>query len=187
MLVAWRDDGFWTLLWLAAWLTLTGGRKRDLPPRGFVGQISGSLAVIEPRHFKRWSTTLSRTRFTSPAPAWRLTCVWERSRLLSRGLRLGPSSVDAGVSAQEVDGVDSSGTRRVSSLTTLTWASRPRLTSHSSLLVSSRVVETLGGSFSHVGPEGSAHYPSCPPALAVSTLDHRVVELMPLQSLTLGK
>jgi len=125
MLVAWRDDGFWTLLWLAAWLTLTGGRKRDLPPPGFVGQVFGSLAVIEPRHFKRRLMTLSRTHFTSPAPRWQLTCVWERSRLLSRGLRLGPSSAGVGDSPRADGGVDSSGTRRVSSLTTLTWALGP--------------------------------------------------------------
>lgn len=125
MLVAWRDDGFWTLLWLAAWLGLTGGRRRDLPPPGFVGQISGSLAVIEPRHFKRFSMTLSRTRFTAPAPAWRLTCVWERSRLLSRQILLGPSSAGVGDSPPVDDGADSSGTRRVSSLTTLTWESGP--------------------------------------------------------------
>jgi len=120
MLVAWRDDGFWTLLWLAGWLLLTGGRRRDLPPPGFVGQISGSLAVIEPRHFKRFLMTLSRTLYTSPAPAWRLTCVWERSRLLSRQILLGPSSVDDGDLPPVADGADSLGTRRVSSLTTST-------------------------------------------------------------------
>jgi len=124
MLVAWRDDGFWTLLWLAAWLLLTGGRRNDLPPRGFVGQISGSLAVIGPRHFKRGSMTLSRTLYMSPAPAWRLTCVWERSRLLSRGLRLGPSSAGVGDLPPEDVGEDSSGTRRVSSLTISTWESK---------------------------------------------------------------
>jgi len=123
MLVAWRDDGFWTLLFLAGWLILTGGRKRDLPPPGFAGQISGSLAVIEPRHFKRRLMTLYRTHSTPPAPAWQLTCVWERSRLLSRGLRLGPSSVGAGALPPAVDGEDSLGTRRVSSSTTLISAS----------------------------------------------------------------
>jgi len=134
MLVAWRDDGFWTLLWLAGWLLLTGGRRRDLPPPGFVGQVSGSLAVIEPRHFKRFLMTLSRTLYTSPAPPWRLTCVWERSRLLSRQLRLGPSSVGVGDSPPEADGVDSLGTRRVSSLTTSISACRSGTQTHQTSL-----------------------------------------------------
>jgi len=124
MLVAWRDDGLWTLLWRAAWLLLTGGRKNDLPPPGFVGQISGLLADIGPRNIKRGSMTLSRTHFTPPAPAWRLTCVWDNHQRFPRTRPSGRYSVGGGGSPRADAGADSSGTRRVSSLTTSTWESK---------------------------------------------------------------
>lgn len=112
MLVAWRDGGFWSLLWLAGWLLLTGGRKNDLPPPGFVGQVCGSLVDIEPRNLRKGSMTLSRTLSTSPAPQWRLTCVWESSRRPLHPQSSGRSSAVVGVSPPGVGGVASSEIKR---------------------------------------------------------------------------
>ena len=81
MLVCWRDGGLLTLLWLALSLRLIGGRRGDLPPPGFVGQISGSLADVELWSLRPRSIRMCRLASTRSAPRWRLICVWETSRL----------------------------------------------------------------------------------------------------------
>jgi len=68
--------------------------------------------------------TLCRTRFTSPAPQWRLTCVWESSRHHLRHRKSGLSSADVGALLQAGGGADSSEIKRGLSSTTLTSESK---------------------------------------------------------------
>ena len=78
-LVAWRDDGFLPLCWQRVWFYLRGVCKNDLPPKGHVGRAYGSLAGNGRRRIRPVSIQLSRIRYTSDAPRWRLTSEWEVS------------------------------------------------------------------------------------------------------------
>ena len=77
MLVAWRDDGYWTLTLLRWSYRLKGGRMSSLPGPGFVGQESRSFRADGARHAKLVSTRMHRIVSTPDAPPWRLICVWE--------------------------------------------------------------------------------------------------------------
>jgi hypothetical protein len=77
MLVAWRDDGFWTLLLLRCWFHLRHGLIRKLPGPGFVGRESESFRGTGARHARLLSTRLRRSHSTFDARLWRLTCKWE--------------------------------------------------------------------------------------------------------------
>ena len=78
--VAWRTDGFWTLLWLWISLRWTSGRLRSWPPRGFVGAASRSFRATGPQRFKLSSIRLHHVHFTRRAPHWQLISVWRISR-----------------------------------------------------------------------------------------------------------
>lgn len=73
ILVAWRDDGFWILLLLACWFTLSKRRIRSHPLTGFVGQGSSSSLVIAREKSSMKSIRITRRPFTPGAPRWRLT------------------------------------------------------------------------------------------------------------------
>jgi len=87
--VAWRSDGFWTLLWLRIWFYLTSGRRRSFPPPGFVGVASTSLVATDHRSYKLLSTRMRQEAFTPGARLWRLTCVWAMCLPPSRSSRRG--------------------------------------------------------------------------------------------------
>ena len=89
IVVAWRTDGFWILLWLRIWFSLTSGRSRSVPPRGFVGTASGSSRATGLQGYKLLSTRLRRDRSTRDAPLWRLTCEWGASPPPSQKLKPG--------------------------------------------------------------------------------------------------
>ena len=57
MLVAWRDDGFWTLTWLRCWYHLRHGRTQSLPGAGFVGSESPSFRGTGAKYARLKSTT----------------------------------------------------------------------------------------------------------------------------------
>jgi len=80
MLVCYRDDGFWTLLWYACFRRLIGGPLSDLPGKGFVGQVSASFQATGARRARLTSTRMRRIHSTDDARLWRLTCVWEVSK-----------------------------------------------------------------------------------------------------------
>lgn len=77
MLVAWRDDGFWTLTWLRCWYHLRHGRMQSLPGAGFVGQESPSFRGTGAKYARLKSTRMHRIVSTRDAPPWRLILVWE--------------------------------------------------------------------------------------------------------------
>jgi len=77
--VAWRTDGFWILLWLRIWFSLTSGHRRSFPPAGFIGVASLSLAATAPRVSRLLSTRMRHEAYTRDARLWRLTCVWAMS------------------------------------------------------------------------------------------------------------
>ena len=76
MLVIYRDDGFWTLLWLALSFHLRPLRNRSSLPPGFVAQVSGSFPDIVARSGRPRSIHLHRVHFTQNARLWRLTLAW---------------------------------------------------------------------------------------------------------------
>jgi len=76
MLVAYRDDGFWTQLWYRCFRTLIGGQIARLPGPGFVGQESPSFRGTGARRARLKSTRMRRLVSTPGARLWRLTCVW---------------------------------------------------------------------------------------------------------------
>jgi hypothetical protein len=76
MLVAWRDDGYWTLTWLRWSYRLRHGRMSNLPGPGFVGQESSSFRDTGAKYARLQSTRLHRIASTPGAPLWRLICVW---------------------------------------------------------------------------------------------------------------
>jgi len=78
--VAWRSDGFWTLLWLRILFYLTSGRRRSFPPKGFVGTASLSSVDIAHPICKLLSTRMRQEAYTPGARVWRLTCVWRLRR-----------------------------------------------------------------------------------------------------------
>ena len=86
---AYRDAGFWTLLWQICWSTLTDGRPGSFPPRGFVGQGSLSSVASDLRYCKLSSIRLRRLHYTHAAPRWRLTFEWETSPPVLRQWRRG--------------------------------------------------------------------------------------------------
>ena len=83
-LAAYRDGGFWTLLWQICWSAWTNKRGGTFPPRGFVGLDSSSFRVTDLHSCKLKSIRLRRRHYTHAAPRWRLTLEWETSPLLSR-------------------------------------------------------------------------------------------------------
>jgi len=89
MLVAYRDDGFWTQLWFVCSKTLTGGLKIDLPGPGFVGRGSLSFLDTGRRRFRLLSIRMRRTHSIYDAHLWRLTCVWEPYRRRWLGIPFG--------------------------------------------------------------------------------------------------
>lgn len=109
MLVAWHDGGFWTLLLLSIYLRWSASYSRSLPPRGWVGQVSGSLAAIEAQKRKPSSIRLLRTHATPPVQPWRLICVWGDRTLAQHKTPSGRSSAVGGRVTDSVDGVVVSG------------------------------------------------------------------------------
>lgn len=99
----WRDAGFWTQFLLrlsinwTAWLRRVGIKRpyfKELPPPGFVGQGSGSLAATDPGLFRPRSIRMRRLpkrASISGAPLWRLTCVLETPPLPLPTRRSGPT------------------------------------------------------------------------------------------------
>jgi len=77
MLAAYRDGGFWTLVWQICSFGWKAGRLQSFPPRGFVGRGSLSSAATVQRLARLASIRLYRNRYIPTAPRWRLTCVWE--------------------------------------------------------------------------------------------------------------
>ena len=77
MLVAWRDDGFWTLILLRCSLIWKRGRIDQLPGRGFVGRESSSFRDTGAKHARLRLTRMRRLRYISGARLWRLTLKWE--------------------------------------------------------------------------------------------------------------
>jgi len=104
MCVAYRDDGFWPLLWFLFCYRLKRGRLKTFPPPGFVGLVSTSSRVGDAPQFRLSSFRmhrLQRTHVTSHVPLWRLTCEWETPRHHSHQSSYGPrlaytGSVSAG-------------------------------------------------------------------------------------------
>ena len=103
-LAAYRDGGFWTLVWQICSFGWKAGRLQSFPPRGFVGRGSLSSAAIGQRLARLKSIHLHRNRYTRNAPRWRLICEWETplpARLPRKyGAfwgRFGKPLVDAGV------------------------------------------------------------------------------------------
>lgn len=104
MLVAWRDDGFWTLLWRRILWTFKLWPRGLMPPRGFVGQASSLFQATDLSNSKRKRIRLTRLASTGDAPRWRLTFVLVTSlhpqRPLASGLsseRFGRTSAGSGV------------------------------------------------------------------------------------------
>ncbi len=95
MLVAWRDDGFWTLIWLRCLYHLRHGVIANLPGAGFIGQESKSFRATEATYARLKSTRMHRVRSTPDAPLWRLICSWE-AYPSSQIMLSGNSSVDDG-------------------------------------------------------------------------------------------
>ena len=87
--VAWRTDGFWTLLWLRIWWFLTSGHIKSFPPKGFVGTASTSFRGTAMRDIRLSSTRLHRGPSTPGVPRWQLTCVWRINRPRSPKLKRG--------------------------------------------------------------------------------------------------
>ena len=102
ILVAWRDDGFWSLLWLRFLFGWMGWRPRHLPPRGFVGRASGSLAGTGVQLLSARLTRRSLKASTPDAPAWRLTCEWVINQPASRLRNYGRSSARIGNDSEAV-------------------------------------------------------------------------------------
>lgn len=114
MLVIYRDDGFWTLLWLRCWFILAGGRLNRLPGYGFVGQESSSFRAPGPQRVKLRLTRMRRLHSTPGARLWRLTCVWDRSPELAPR-QYGTGSVPAGsLLAAAGEGISRPETRTIS-------------------------------------------------------------------------
>ncbi len=78
-LAAYRDGGFWTLLWQAFWSAWTNKRGGSFPPRGFVGLGSSSSQATDLYFCRLKSIRLRRRRYTRAAPRWRLTLEWATS------------------------------------------------------------------------------------------------------------
>jgi len=76
-LAAYREGGFWTLVWQICLFGWKAGRLQSFPPRGFVGRGSLSLAATVQQLARLRSIRLYRSRYTVNAPRWRLTCEWE--------------------------------------------------------------------------------------------------------------
>jgi len=76
-LAAYRDDGFWTLVWQICLFGWKAGRLQSFPPRGFVGRGSLSLAATVQRLARLKSIRLYRAHYTPTVPRWRLICEWE--------------------------------------------------------------------------------------------------------------
>ena len=89
MLVCYRDDGFWLQLWWIFSRRLIGGHRRSLPGPGFVGRVSSSFLATEQQRYRLVSTRIRRTHSIYDAHLWRLTCVWETSRLPSWAIPFG--------------------------------------------------------------------------------------------------
>jgi len=94
--VAFRTDGFWTLVWLRIWFFLTSGRRRSMPPAGFVGRAYLSSAVTARPICKLLSTRMRREAYTPTAHLWRLTCEWQIGPPGKRSRKSGRSSGSAG-------------------------------------------------------------------------------------------
>ncbi len=103
---AYRDAGFWTLLWQICWSIWSDGRPGSFPPRGFVGLGSLSSVAGDLRYCKLKWVRLRRRHYTRAAPRWRLTLGWETFppalRVWRRGRFLpliGSRSADGGAGA----------------------------------------------------------------------------------------
>ncbi len=94
--VAYRDDGFWTLLWQICWSILKRGRRGSFPPRGFVGAGSTSSVATDLHSSKLKSIHLRRRACTHDAHLWRLTLGWETYPPPSRQLKYGRFSHPTG-------------------------------------------------------------------------------------------
>jgi len=76
-LAAFRDDGFWTLVWQICSFALKRGRLKSFPPRAFVGRASLSYPATVHQLSRLSSIRMYRNRYIPAAPRWRLTCEWE--------------------------------------------------------------------------------------------------------------
>lgn len=109
---AYCDDGVWRQALRLVWSLLTHGRITSFPPKGFVGQVSGSLAGSDVRRLRRVSIHLRHlplNRSIWPVRLWRLTYVWEMHRPVLPLLNFGHSSQAVGAS-KAVGGVVTSET-----------------------------------------------------------------------------
>lgn len=79
MLVCYRDDGFFRLIWYLCSRRLIGASVNDLPSAGFVGRESPSFRGTGARRARLSLIRMHRIRSTPGVRLWRLTCRWEVS------------------------------------------------------------------------------------------------------------
>jgi len=96
IVAAYRDGGFWTLLWQICSSAWTRKQSGSFPPRGFVGLGSSSSVVSDLAGCKLSSIRLRRRASTRSAPRWRLTLEWETHQRLLQRLKSGRSSAPSG-------------------------------------------------------------------------------------------
>jgi len=99
MLVAWRDDGFWTLLWRRVLWSLMMWPRGPMPPRGFVGQVSTLSPDTELAENRHVLIHLTKSHIIDAVQLWRLTFALTTSQLAIRPYRSGKSSAFSGRSS----------------------------------------------------------------------------------------
>lgn len=106
MRMAYRDGGFFTLIWLAVSFVLRPGLSATYPPRGFVGLVSSLSLATDPRPYRLSSIALRALPFTLAGQRWRLTLGWEISPRRRRPAKSGQPSESRGArwSREDVGG-----------------------------------------------------------------------------------
>ena len=108
--MAYRDGGFWTLVWHAFSSLWRHGHSATFPPDGFVGLVSSSSAATDPRPRTLTSVALRKV-CTSEGRHWRLTYGWEIPLHRSHPSRSGQLSDEPGRQAPGDDGGETSSPR----------------------------------------------------------------------------
>jgi len=95
-LAAYRDAGLWSQLLHVCSSLLMRRHRGSFPPKGFVGQVSGSSVVTDLRLSSVKSIQLFPRASMYGAHLWRLTYVWEISPRQSLHTISGLSLVNSG-------------------------------------------------------------------------------------------